>query len=51
MALEASEVAVRVGLLGGAAFQTEADGVSRSVEGIGAAGKKADISGSVWEVP
>lgn len=47
MALEAQEIAVRVRLLGGAAFKTEADGVSRSVEGIGAAGKKSDISGSV----
>lgn len=34
-------------LLGGAAFKTEADGVSESVAGIGAAGKKADISGSL----
>jgi TP901 family phage tail tape measure protein len=44
MALEAQEIAVRVRLLGGAAFKTEADGVARSVEGIGAAGKTADIS-------
>jgi TP901 family phage tail tape measure protein len=44
MPLEASEVAVRVRLIGGAAFKAEADGVSRSVSGIGAAGKKADIA-------
>jgi TP901 family phage tail tape measure protein len=43
MAMEASEVAVRVRLLGGSAFEKEATGVSRSVEGIGAAGKKADL--------
>jgi TP901 family phage tail tape measure protein len=45
--LEAQEVAVRVRLLGGAAFKAEADGVSRSVQGIGAAGKRADISGPI----
>lgn len=45
--LEASELSVRVRLLGGASFKAEADGVSRSVAGIGAAGKKADISPGV----
>lgn len=47
MALEAQEVAVRVRLLGGAAFKAEADSVSSSVAGIGKAGKAADVSGSV----
>jgi hypothetical protein len=31
-------------LRGGQAFQTEAAGVSRSVEAIGAAGRKADLA-------
>jgi TP901 family phage tail tape measure protein len=44
MSLEASELTVRVRLLGGAAFKTEAAGVERSVAGIGAAGKKADLA-------
>jgi TP901 family phage tail tape measure protein len=44
MGLEASEVAVRVRLLGGSAFEKEASGVSKSVEGIGASGKKADLT-------
>lgn len=47
MALEASEVAVRVRLLGGSAFETEAKGVGDSIEGIGTAGKKADVSGAL----
>ncbi|MGZ4530803.1 MAG: phage tail tape measure protein [Mycobacteriaceae bacterium] len=41
MSLEASEVAVRVRLLGGSAFEKEAAGVAKSTEAIGAAGKKA----------
>lgn len=41
MALEASEVAVRVRLLGGSAFQAEADKVAGSTEAIGAAGRRA----------
>ncbi len=41
MALEASEVAVRVRLLGGAAFKTEAAETAGSLDEIGAAGKRA----------
>lgn len=39
MSVEAQEVAVRVRLLGGTAFETEAAGVSESIRGIGRAGK------------
>lgn len=42
MALEASEVAVRVRLLGGSAFEADASKVAASTEGIGAAGAKAN---------
>lgn len=41
--MEASEVAVRVRLLGGSAFEKEATGVSRSIEGVGSAAKKTDL--------
>lgn len=44
MALEASEVAVRVRLIGGSAFQAEAEKVAGSTELIGSAGKKANES-------
>lgn len=44
MSIEASDVVVRVRLSGGAAFKAEADGVAQSVDTIGAAGKKADLS-------
>lgn len=47
MGMEASEVAVRVRLLGGSAFEKEAESVAGSVEGIGAAGKKADLEGVI----
>lgn len=40
MSLEAQEIAVRVRLLGGTAFEEEAGKVGASLEGIGAAGKK-----------
>lgn len=42
MALEASEVAVRVRLLGGSTFEKEAEGVAGATEAIGAAGQKAN---------
>lgn len=42
MALEASEIAVRIRLLGGSAFEKEAQGVAKSTEAIGAAGRKAN---------
>jgi hypothetical protein len=47
MAMEASEVAVRVRLLGGTAFEKEAQGVAKSVEEIGVAGKRADVGNSL----
>lgn len=47
MSLEAQEVAVRVRLLGGTAFEAEAAGVSKSVEGIGAAGRKVAAENAV----
>lgn len=47
MALEASEVAVRVRLVGGSAFETEAGKVAASTEAIGTAGKKANASAAV----
>lgn len=42
--LEAQDVAVRVRLVGGGAFRSEADGVSRSVRDIGKAGKEVNAS-------
>lgn len=47
MSMEASEVAVRVRLLGGSAFEKEAQGVSRSIKEIGASGKKADVANAL----
>lgn len=44
MALEASELAVRVKLLGGAAFKAEADSTAGSLDKIGMAGKKSGAS-------
>lgn len=44
MALEAQEVAVRVRLIGGSAFQREAAGVSGSIKGMGAAGAEANAA-------
>lgn len=44
MALEASEIAVRIRLLGGSAFEKEAASAAKSTEAIGAAGKKANAS-------
>jgi len=40
MSLEAQEIAVRVRLLGGTAFEAEAAKVGGAIEGIGAAGKR-----------
>lgn len=45
--MEASEVAVRVRLLGGTSFEREAQGVARSVEEIGAAGRKTNLDGTL----
>lgn len=47
MAMEASEVAVRVRLLGGTAFEKQAQDVAKSVEEIGAAGKSANLGSAV----
>ena len=47
MALEAQEVAVRIKLIGGAAFKAEADESAASLERIGAAGKKVSSEGGI----
>lgn len=44
MALEASEVAVRVRLIGGSAYEADAAKVAASTEAIGTAGKKASAA-------
>lgn len=47
MGMEASEVAVRVRLLGGTAFEREAQGVAKSVEEVGVAGGKANLGNTL----
>ena len=47
MAMEASEVAVRVRLVGGTAFEKEAQAVSGSIREIGKAGRETDAANSL----